>query len=210
MRSGQHDLNELKQKITDMSQLCAQTLGMAIRAHRERHTLLAKMAMADDARINGLELEIDGLAFDLLASQEGLAERDLRWLFGMLHINMNLEGIGDEAYRIARHTMFLNLRPALPSFAAVDDLQDRVMNVFAETSVIILDSDPEVALEVGQRAAATAFLGDEVATLLMRNIAENRHVAYCCIHLILLVRSLKHVAELSSDIAAAVHRIHAT
>jgi phosphate transport system protein len=200
------DLNLVKEKIKNMGNLCENALKSAARAHRERNTVLAKQIMVDDERINALELEIDELTFRLMP-QKGLGEKDIRWLFEMLHVNTNLERIGNEAYRIARHSIFLNLRPALPPFDAVEDLHNLAREIFSNSLNGFLNSDLEMTDKVeDQRSQATA-LNTGVVTLLTRYVADNAKGADPCIHLILLTRSLAHVAELGMDIAHITRRM---
>ena len=66
----------------------------------------AKEVLFAEARINAIELEVDGLAIDLLALHQPMAS-NLRFIIATLKINSNLERMGDLFVVIAHSAMSL-------------------------------------------------------------------------------------------------------
>jgi phosphate transport system protein len=86
-----------------------------IRALTTRDSDLARRVCEDDKQIDEMELEIDRLCVDILASEQ-LAEHDLRLVVSVAKITPILERIADHATSIAEAAIVLNNEPQIDSY----------------------------------------------------------------------------------------------
>jgi phosphate transport system protein len=90
-----------------MGELSERAVGRAIDALVRRDEELAQQVIDADDEIDDRYLDVEHRTIELLALQTPVAT-DLRLLSAMLHINLHLERIGDQAVNIAK--TFLSVR----------------------------------------------------------------------------------------------------
>jgi phosphate transport system protein len=98
------EIEALKSNLIKMSGLAEEAIAGAIRALLDRRRELAERVIAEDIRINAMEVQIDETVVDLLALQQPVAS-DLRFILAALKINNDLERIGDHAVNIAESAL---------------------------------------------------------------------------------------------------------
>jgi phosphate transport system protein len=138
------DLNQLSTRLLEMGGLVESQIVHAIEALHECGSDLVERVLADERRLNVMEMEIDEEISNIIARRQPAA-RDLRLLMAASKCVTNLERAGDEARKIVKRTrriaaaasapnvniteikvsgeMALNvLRRALDAFARMDTL----------------------------------------------------------------------------------------
>jgi phosphate transport system protein len=101
------ELEQLELEVLAMGELSERAVGLAIDALVRRDVDLAQQVIEDDDAIDDRYLDVENRTIQLLALQTPVAT-DLRLLSAMLHINLHLERIGDQAVNIAK--TFLSVR----------------------------------------------------------------------------------------------------
>jgi phosphate transport system protein len=96
----QQSLDELKERLLVMAGMVEQAIQRATEAYSSRDESLCELVRQSEPAINRMELEIDQLALDLLAMEQPMAI-DLRFVLAVIHINVDLERMGDQAASIA-------------------------------------------------------------------------------------------------------------
>lgn len=101
--SKQYDveLESVRAKVLEMGGLVEQQIVNALESLINADVKLAKDVMANDARVNALEVQVDEDCSHIIARRQPAA-RDLRMIMMMVKTITDLERIGDEATKIAR------------------------------------------------------------------------------------------------------------
>lgn len=95
------ELEAVRAKVLQMGGLVEQQIVNALDALVNANLSLAESVMANDARVNDLEIQIDEDCSHIIARRQPAAG-DLRMIMVMVKTITDLERIGDEATKIAR------------------------------------------------------------------------------------------------------------
>ncbi len=108
-------LDLLRDKILLLGGKTEEAVFRAMRSLTERDSDLARAVCVDDEQIDQMELEIDRLSIEILASQRP-TEHDLRLVVSVAKITPILERIADHASSIAEAAVILNNEPEIANY----------------------------------------------------------------------------------------------
>jgi phosphate transport system protein len=100
------EIEKLKKRLLDMGALVETAMEQAIESLLTRDRAKAQAVIDGDVWVDAMEVEIDEESLKILALYQPVAE-DLRVLAAAMHINAELEGVGDQAVNIAERAVFL-------------------------------------------------------------------------------------------------------
>jgi phosphate transport system protein len=95
------ELEAVRSRVLQMGGMVESQIVRAIEALTDGNATLSDQVVADDQRVNGMEVAIDELCTHILARRQPAA-RDLRMIMTVMKTITDLERIGDEAEKIAR------------------------------------------------------------------------------------------------------------
>lgn len=95
------DLNQISTRLLEMGGLVEEQVGRAMQALVTLDSGLVEQVIADEHRLNEMEIEIDEEVGNIIARRQPAA-RDLRLLMASSKTVTNLERAGDEARKIAK------------------------------------------------------------------------------------------------------------
>jgi len=99
--SFHESLEKIELKLLSMGELAGSSVQRAVEAIIERDEEKARAVIDADDQIDELYLQVDQEILQLLALQSPVAA-DLRLVSAMLHSNLHLERVGDQAVNIAK------------------------------------------------------------------------------------------------------------
>jgi phosphate transport system protein len=196
----QEELQRLKTRILAMGGLAEDRVQVAVDALVQRDPWRLDGVLGGDEPINQLHVEIDGLAFRLLALHQPMAS-DLRVIVSALKINGDLERVGDMAVNIAQAARrYLALAPVkplldLPRMAGIAQAMLRdALDAFVKRDVAlaqsVLDRDDQLddlKIQIF-RELLTYMLGDPTTI-------------EAALELILISRHLERIGDHATNIA---------
>jgi len=109
-RRFHQELEDLERDLVDMGELAADAVGQAVRALVHRDEGLARRVIEGDDAVDQRYLELERRLLDLLALQTPVAS-DLRLVSVIMHTNLHLERVGDQAVNVAKLMLATNGLP---------------------------------------------------------------------------------------------------
>jgi phosphate transport system protein len=204
------ELQRLSNAITEMGGLAESRLGTALEAVVERDSDLAARVVANDARIDQLQHEIDNLAIRLLALRQPVA-RDLREIVAAVKIASDLERICDYAANVAKRSIVLDQAPpvqpvyALPRMAQLVQLQ--VKNVI--DAYVARDADR--AYVVWMRDEELDEMYSSLFRELLTYMMEDPRTIGVCSHLLFMAKNIERIGDHATNIAEDLYYlVHGT
>jgi len=188
-------LEHLKNKLLEMSSLVETGIQRSIDAlvHKDR----------GEARINAIELEIDGLAIDLLALHQPMAT-NLRFIITALKINTNLERMGDLSLKIAHSARSLIDAPAITPIVDIPQIASLVQSMVRKSLDAFVARDVDLARNVLASDDAVDRLRTVCDQQLVGSMEENSVNIGPALRLLDVTRTLERLADHATNIAESV------
>ena len=195
------ELRALRESITLMAGRVELMIAGSVRALMGADVELAGRIIAEDARVNRAELEIDELCLLLLAKRQPVAG-DLRFITFTLKMVTDLERVADLAVNIAERVRDLQRDP--PSFALHDGIgrmTEIVQSMISDAIDSFVQRDIETAQSVIDSDDEIDALYDEVFGDLLRVMREDARAEQ--LHAVVHVMSVAKWLERAGD-----HAVH--
>ena len=199
----QQELNSLKESLLKMAGLAEQAIRNAIEALVERNTPLAEKTIAEDEKINAMELLIDERCLRLLALHQPMAA-DLRFITSAMRINTELERIGDQAVNIAERVISLNQEPQLKPYIDIPRMAQITQSMVKDVLDSFVNGDTNLARSVCERDDQVDALNDQVFRELLTYMMSDPKTITRSVHLIIVSRCLERIADHTTNIAEGV------
>jgi phosphate transport system protein len=199
----QQELSKLKESLLQMAGMVERAISNAVEALVKRDTALAEKTIAEDDKINQIEILIDDLCLKLLALHQPMAA-DLRFITSAMRINTELERIGDQAVNIAERVISLNQEPQLKPYIDIPRMAEITQSMVKDVLDAFVNGDAQLARSVCERDDQVDALNDQVfRELLTYMIAESKTITRA-VHLIIVSRCLERIADHATNIAEGV------
>jgi phosphate transport system protein len=194
------EMDELQQQLLDMAGLVEAGIHSSVQSVTERNEDRAEEVLANETRINQLEILIDEGVTRLLALQNPVAS-DLRLLRAIGKMNTDLERMGDLACNIAERAITLISQPMVKP--RIDIPQMASLTEFMVRSSIDSFVKRDVDLANGVLASDDAVddLRDSVYRELMEFMQKEPSTIPASISLMFVARNLERIADHATNIA---------
>ncbi len=202
-RHFEHEIDALKEQLLLMGGLAENIVHKSVEALRRRDAVLARVVIADDKRIDRLEIEIEEHCVALLALQQPMA-RDLRFITAALKISNDLERVGDHAVNIAGGALRLAEQPLLKPLVDIPRMAELSTGMLHEALDAFVRRDPDTARRLVRRDDAVDDLNRQIFRELLSYMIEDPATITRGMELILVSRNLERVADLATNVAEEV------
>lgn len=145
----QADLQQIGEELIQMSQLVASAMERAYESFSNADIELAQEVIAEDAKIDFLQTQLDERAIDVLALQGPVAS-DLRMIVGSLRMSASLERMGDLARHVSQLARLRFPQHVVPDSVApiFDKMADLDIAIARKLGVLLDTRDLEIAREI--------------------------------------------------------------
>lgn len=204
VKAYDEDLANLKTMLAQMGGLAEDHLAKAIEALSKRDTKLADIVIAQDEKIDALELQLEERAILTIAKRQPMA-RDLREIMVAIRIASDLERIGDLAKNIAKRSHAIS--EALPRKLATG--LNRMGRLSLEQLKDVLDAytttDDAKAMEVWRNDGELDALYNSIFRELLTYMMEDPRMIGPCTHLLFGAKNFERIGDHATNIAENIH-----
>jgi phosphate transport system protein len=199
-RHFHHDLEILRDRLSEMAGRCETALAKAMDALEKRDVRLAEEIRLEDLAIDRIELEVEERCIAFLGLQQPVA-RDLRFLVASIRMSNDLERIGDHAVNIAQGAIKLSRMPNHERLEEIPRMAQGTIDMLRDSVTAWLKGDSALARQVCERDveidAFKSRVFSRLSTLMVRDPASVPRA----LELLLVSRNLERVADLATNIA---------
>jgi phosphate transport system protein len=204
LKAFDEEIVELRGLISEMGGRAESAIERAIEALSNRDLSLAKAVVAEDRRIDELELAVERLAVQVMTLRAPMAD-DLRETVAALKIAGVIERIGDYAKNIAKRVPqisqtakieALSILPAMAQLAG--EMLHDVLDAFAAR-------DWEAAVEVADRDRAVDDFYNSLFRTLLTFMMENPATIGEAAHLLFIAKNLERIGDHATNVAEMVY-----
>lgn len=201
--SLQRDLEVIRAKIAEMSGLDQRALEASMEALANRNRLLAYSIILRDQYIDEMETELDRLCLEFLVRHQPVGGH-LRFIFATIHINRELERIGDYAESIARQVLAITALECQPPTGKFLELGKLAVHMLHDAVHSFLHADAALAsrtMAIEERANSMRNVINAEFTGLAQ---ANRIPAAALTPLVTVARRLERVTDQAKNLCEEV------
>jgi phosphate transport system protein len=204
VKAFDNEITQLRGLIAEMGGLAEIAIARAIEALIRHDEELGQRVVADDAKLDALEAEVDQLAVRIIALRAPMAD-DLRDVIAALKISGVVERIGDYAKNIAKRVGEIerqkNFEPLtlIPTMAEIAQSMVRdVLNAFAAR-------DQHLAVNVIERDEKLDNFYNSIFRNLVAHMMENPATISSAAQLLFVARNLERIGDHATNVAEMVY-----
>ena len=199
------DLQDLTRVVVEMGGLAERQIVNALEALEKHDTALAQRVIAEDAKIDALQREVEEKAILTIARRQPMAV-DLREVVGALRLSNDLERVGDLAKNIAKRVGALDsdFQPQ-QVMRGVEHMTDLVLAQIKEVLDSFAHRDTVKALAVWRGDEEVDAVNNSLFRELLTYMMEDpRNISYC-IHLLFCAKNIERMGDHATNIAESVY-----
>ncbi len=202
-RRFHEELAALERDIPAMEELSQQAVDRSVDALARRDPNLAREVIAADDEIDRRYLDIERRVLDILALQTPVAS-DLRLVFVVMHINLHLERIGDQAVNIAKMALATMDLPQDPTILShLQEMADVVGRMLRTAIEAFVRRDLELCLKLPEMDDPVDQLNRGMYRQVVRLASDPQRLEWG-IRMNVVARQLERVGDNAVDIAEQV------
>ena len=175
----------------------------SMEALRRPDVELARQVIADDAKINRKRYETEEKCLELVATQQPLAG-DLRTIFAVLHIVVDLERMGDHAEGIAKIAVLLADAPPLKPYIDIPRMAQLCQAMLMSSLEAFKDRDAARAVAICDQDDEVDALNDQVYRELLVYMLGNPQTIQRATYLTWVAHNLERIADRVTNICERV------
>jgi phosphate transport system protein len=197
------ELYALRCATTTMASDVERQFQRAVDAVRTQNIGLASKVLIEEAAVNAMHIQIDLRCNQIIAKRQPIAV-DLREILAVLHINNDLERIGDEAKKIAFKVRELKNRTQLIDATGIEQMTNIVCEMLRASVEAFLVHDSTVAELLQVRDAEVDALRDQRIAELLQAMSRDPANVSVALALVFVVQSIERVGDHAKNIAEYV------
>jgi len=197
----------IRETLLLMASLADRNLALAMRALVERDEKLAASVEAEDSQLDELEISVDELVINHMATHAPVAT-DCRFMLVASKISSNLERIADQAVSIARRSLELNKEPLLKPLIDIPRMAQIAESMLRDSITALIERKPELAQEIIKRDKEVDAINKQLARELTSFMLEDPATITRALNLTIVARCLERIADHCKNIAEEVYYLY--
>ena len=204
VKAYDEDLANLKTMLAQMGGLAEDHLAKAIEALSRRDTKLADVVIAQDEKIDALELQLEERAILTIAKRQPMA-RDLREIMVAIRVASDLERIGDLAKNIAKRTHAINEQLPRKLAAGLTRMGRLALEELKDVLDAYTTADEAKALDVWRNDGELDALYNSIFRELLTYMMEDPRMIGPCTHLLFGAKNFERIGDHATNIAENIY-----
>lgn len=202
--SGQFnaELENVRNQVLVMGGLVEQQLTDAISAIHIQDLDAARKIVANDHKVNAMEVAIDEECTRIIAKRQPTAS-DLRLVMAIIKTITDLERIGDVADKIAR-MLTDNANKPQPPLVSLENMGRRTIKMLHDVLDAFARMDLEAAIAVYKEDDKVDREYESIIRELMTYMMEDPRTISSGLNLLFLARAIERIGDHAANIAEAV------
>jgi phosphate transport system protein len=198
------DLGRLRALISEMGGLAENAIGEAMRCLMQRDLEGARRVVADDKKLDALEVETERHVVQLIALRAPMAS-DLRDIVAALKMAGVVERIGDYAKNIAKRVPLMEDAGKIEPLSLLPEMARIAASMVHEVLNAFINRDPDAAVRVCERDRAVDDFYDSIFRTLLTHMMENPHTIGHATHLLFVAKNIERIGDHATNIAEMVY-----
>jgi phosphate transport system protein len=203
----EQQLAKIRETILMMASLTDLNLNLALRALVMRDDAMADTVVAEDSQIDQLEISIDEMVINFMATQAPVA-KDCRFMLVASKIGSNLERIADQAVSIARRARELNVQPSLKPLIDIPRMAAIANEMLRDTVTAFVEEKPDLARAIIKRDKEVDEINRQLQRELTSFMLESPNTITRALQLLMISRNVERVADHAKNIAEEVYYLY--
>ena len=204
LKAFDQDLDRLRALISEMGGLAEHAIGEAMRCLVQRDVEGAELVIANDKKLDALEIETERRVVQLIALRAPMAG-DLREAVAALKISGVVERIGDYAKNIARRVSQLESAGQLEPLSLLPEMARIATQMVHDVLDAFVNRDAEAAVRVAERDKALDDFYDSIFRTLLTFMREKPNNIGQSTQLLFVAKNLERVGDHATNIAEMVY-----
>lgn len=193
------DLEALRSSVTAMAGLVEEQFMRSVAAVREGDLDRVAQVLTDEAEVNRMHVSIDLHCHQIIAKLQPIAV-DLREIIAVLHMNNDLERIGDEAKKIAKKARELHGRSLPLGLDRIDRMSAMVRDMLRTATDAFVRQDADACESLLKRDKEVDKMRDELTVDLIKTMTDAPDSVSEALALVFVVQSLERVGDHAKNI----------
>jgi len=194
------ELETLRSHLILMGETAIQQVRDALKALVEANIGLADRVIANDDKIDDLEIKIDNEGVRFMNLRAPIAS-DLRLVIVGMKTGHDLERVGDEATSIAKRAIKLSAEPPLKPYIDIPRMAGIALEMLRDALDCMLHGDEAKAIAVCKRDLEVDNLNRQLYRELTSFMVEKPETISRAIELMFISKSLERIADHATNIA---------
>jgi phosphate transport system protein len=197
------DVELLKKEILTLGTMAELAVREATTAIETRDATLARRVIANDIKLDEMEVQVEENCLKILALYQPVAT-DLRFIIAALKINNDLERVGDLAVNVAERAAFLATQPPVDISFDFQAMARKAQAMLKKSLDALVNFSAELAHEVCAADDEVDAMNRQMYLIIKDMIPAQPQHTESLIHMFSTTRHLERIADHATNIAEDV------
>ena len=196
-------LHGLRDDLLVLGSMVEKAIARSVDALKRRDSEASRQIIAEDDAIDQKRFQLEEQCVELIATQQPAA-RDLRMLFSILQIAVELERMGDYAEGIAKITIMMGDEPLIKPLIDIPRMAEKATDMLRRSLDSLVNRDIVAARQVCNDDDEVDALYDQVYRELILFMLQDSKTIKQATYLLWVAHDLERIADRATNIAERV------
>ncbi|MSQ32565.1 MAG: phosphate signaling complex protein PhoU [Dehalococcoidia bacterium] len=197
------ELRSLQDDLLMLGSMVEKAITKAVDALKRRDIETSKQVINEDDAIDDLRFKLEDKCVEIIATQQPIA-KDLRVVFSILHMAVELERMGDYAEGIAKISIMIGQEPPLKPLIDIPIMADKAVALLRRSLNAFLNRDVEEAKRICKDDDDVDNIYDQVYRELLLFMIQDPKTIQRATYLLWVAHDLERTADRATNIAERV------